>query len=52
MNDKYNKLLEEKIEELEGKDYRFPERFGIRDYLFVIFICAVCLAFIIAGAGL
>lgn len=55
-SNEYDKMLAEEIEkrisEMESEDYKFPKRFGKRDYIVLTAICAVCLALIIAGGFL
>ncbi|MCD7947769.1 MAG: hypothetical protein LUG13_05665 [Oscillospiraceae bacterium] len=44
-----NTDIENRIQEMEDPAYRFPRRFGPRDYITVAVVAVVCLFFIIVG---
>lgn len=39
----------ERVREMESPDYRFPQRFGRRDYIIAALVAAFCLGMLIWG---
>lgn len=60
MNQKIRKAVPSELEDrirraingMEAPDYRFPRRFGRKDYIAVALVAAGCLAMILIGATL
>lgn len=44
------KEIENRISQMEDKDYEFPRRFSRKDYIFTAVVAVICLAAIIGGA--
>lgn len=50
--DEFERQLEERIAEMEKPGYRFPARFGRKDYVSAAIVSAVCLVLIVIGGAL
>lgn len=48
--ERLEKAIEEKIQLMESKDYEFPKRFSLKDYVVVGVVALVCLGMLVIGA--
>lgn len=44
--------IEDRISQMENKEYEFPKRFSAKDYVITLMVVVICFAFIIYGAFL
>ncbi len=50
--EKLNAEIERKVAAMERDDYVFPKRLNRRDYIIIVSVCLVCLAFLILGINI